>query len=81
VTIESLLAELRPLVARFAPAGGPMPVLDDHRLGADLGLDSVLLVELVLECEEHFGVKLAVEALLEDDFTTLGLARAIEVAR
>jgi hypothetical protein len=79
--IESLLSELRPLVARLAPAGAPAPLLDHHLLVDDAGFDSVMMVELVLQCEERFGVSLEVETLLDQDITTLALARAIAVAR
>jgi hypothetical protein len=37
-------------------------------------------VELLLGCEERFSVSLAIEALLDDDISTLGLAEAIASA-
>jgi acyl carrier protein len=80
MTVATVLSELRPLVARLAPAGAPAPLLDEHLLGADLGFDSVLFVELLLGCEERFSVSLAIEALLDDDISTLGLAEAIASA-
>jgi acyl carrier protein len=81
MTVATVLSELRPLVARLAPAGAPVPLLDEHLLGADLGFDSVLLVELVLDCEERFAVSLSVETLLDGDISTRGLAEAIAAAR
>jgi acyl carrier protein len=45
---------------------------EDLRLGAGgLGLDSIALVELLLECEQRFGVSMAAE-LLEGPPLTLG---------
>jgi acyl carrier protein len=81
MTVATVLPELRPLVARLAPAGGPTPLLDDHLLGAHLGFDSVLLFELLLDCEERFAVSLAAETLLDGDISTRGLAEAIASAR
>ncbi len=57
------------------------PLLDDHLLVKDLGFDSVLMVELVLDCEERFAVSLAVETLLDGDISTRALAEAIALAR
>ena len=81
MTLGALLSEVRPLVARLAPAGAPVPLLDDHLLVRDLGFDSVLMVELVLDCEERFAVSLAVETLLDGDISTRALAEAIALAR
>jgi acyl carrier protein len=68
-------------VARLAPAGAPAQLLDDHLLVKDLGFDSVLIVELVLDCEERFAVSLEVETLLDSDISTRALAEAIALAR
>lgn len=54
---------------------------DRMALGEDgLGLDSVRLLEVVLACEDRFGVTLEVEAL-KTDVPTLGdLVRLVEAA-
>ncbi|MGZ7080241.1 MAG: phosphopantetheine-binding protein [Thermoanaerobaculia bacterium] len=45
-------------------------LIPDLRLGADgLGLDSIALVEVLLECEEAFGVALAADALSAPSLT------------
>jgi acyl carrier protein len=52
---------------RLAAAG----VHDDLHLGEeDLGLDSIEIVEVLLACEEHYGIGVA--SLLEDDVLTFG---------
>ena len=81
MTFVTLLSDVRLLVTRVAPAGAPVPLLDDHLLVRDLGFDSVLLVELVLDCEERFAVSLAIETLLDGDISTRALAEAIALAR
>ena len=54
----------------------------DRPLGANgIGLDSISLVELLLEIDARFGVALA-ESLLQDDALTIGaIARAVRRAR
>lgn len=45
-------------------------LIPDLRLGADgLGLDSIALVEVLLQCEEAFGVTIASEALAAPSLT------------
>lgn len=67
-------AEVRRLVRRHAPALAADRVLaDDVPLGEGvLALDSVALVELLLECESRFGVPVA-EELLERRPLTIGV--------
>lgn len=70
----SLLDEtVRDLVRSRAPLARERADLpDDLRLGAGgLGLDSITLVELLLDCEKRFGIPLAAE-LLEGPPLTLG---------
>jgi acyl carrier protein len=66
--IEDAMVDL--LRSRFPLAGGgPLP--DDLRLGAGgLGLDSIAMVELLLDCERRFGVCTA--GLLEGAPLTVG---------
>ena len=68
---------VRGLIARRAPAGAgtvvPGAVLgDDLPLASGgLGLDSIALVELLLDCEERFGT-LGIEELLAGPPLTVG---------
>jgi acyl carrier protein len=67
--IQEALREL--LLARSPLAGnGPLP--DHLRLGAGgLGLDSIALVELLLDCEARFGGH-PTDLLLQDAPLTVG---------
>jgi 1-acyl-sn-glycerol-3-phosphate acyltransferase len=49
---------IRALIAETRPAAAGAPVRLDSRLAADLGLDSLVLVELRLRVEQAFGVVL-----------------------
>ena len=56
---------VRDLVRSRAPlAQAGADLTEDLRLGAGgLGLDSIALVELLLDCERRFGVSMAAELL------------------
>lgn len=70
ISIEEAVLDLVRARAPRARERGDLP--GDLRLGAGgLGLDSIALVELLLECEERFGVPVAAE-LLEGPVLTLG---------
>jgi acyl carrier protein len=63
------------LLRSRCPLAGSGPLPDDLRLGAGgLGLDSIAMVELLLECEQRFGVPTA--ELLEGAPLTVGLLLA-----
>lgn len=47
-----------------------VPLTAETSLGADgMGLDSIAIVEVLLECEEHFGVLLASDMLSAEGIT------------
>jgi acyl carrier protein len=47
-------------------------------LGSEgMGLDSIAIVEVLLECEEHFGVLLASDMLSADGITIGGLTERV----
>ncbi len=70
-TGRNLDAEVRGVIARFSTLG-PMDLVPDMALGAEgLGLDSIAIFEMLLECERSFGVPaselIAVERLTVGD--------------
>lgn len=73
------LGEVVKVVAELC--GAPELSLTPHtRLTADLGLDSVRAVELMLDVEERLGCMLP-EVVLRDVRTLGDLARAVDAAR
>ncbi|HKI00545.1 MAG TPA: phosphopantetheine-binding protein [Thermoanaerobaculia bacterium] len=68
-TIEETVRDL--LRSRAPLAQGRADLPDDLRLGAGgLGLDSISMVELLLDCERRFGIKAT--GLLEGAPLTVG---------
>jgi acyl carrier protein len=68
--IENAVLDL--LRSSRAPLAGNGALPADLRLGAGgLGLDSIAMVEMLLECERRFGVPMA--GLLEGAPLTVGL--------
>jgi len=69
--------EVRALIRQLAPVANgyddEVPLIGP----SGLGFDSVRVVELLLLCEERFGVKLAIEELLADASTVLDGALVI----
>lgn len=81
-TQAALDEAVRQLVRARAPLARERADLpDDLRLGAGgLGLDSIALVELLLDCEQRFGIARPVE-LLEGEPLTIGhLAEHVRAA-
>ena len=62
---------VREFLADHVPRRGTAPLDDTLDLTADLGLDSVALVELLIACEDRFGVPCPA-ALFEDGALTVG---------
>lgn len=70
---------LRSRLPRAAREGAALP--DELRLGpGGLGLDSIALVELLLECEQRFGEPLAAELLAGEPLTVGRLVERVERA-
>ncbi|HEX7183734.1 MAG TPA: phosphopantetheine-binding protein [Thermoanaerobaculia bacterium] len=67
---------VRDLVRSRAPLAQDAPELpEDLRLGAGgLGLDSIALVELLLDCERRFGIPAPIGLLEGPPLTVGGLA-------
>lgn len=67
------------LLRRAAPTTDqPGLVADDVTLGPDgLGLDSIAMVELLLACEQEFGIRLPPTLFEEGTLTVGALVRAV----
>jgi acyl carrier protein len=73
---------VRQLLARHAGAFDMNSAADHTPLGADgLGLDSVAVVELLLECETEFGIRLPPDLFAGGPVTVGALCAAVENAR
>ena len=67
------LSEVRALLLKHLPRGTDSATLvEDLRLGSEgAGLDSIAMVELLLDCEQRFTVAIS-EQILADGHLTLG---------
>jgi len=52
-----ILAEVREIVAEFS-TGAADTIREDQRLEEDLGCDSIDLVEITMQLEEHFDISI-----------------------
>jgi acyl carrier protein len=80
MTENEVLAGVMALVEVFAPEAARVcagALSEDVRLIADLGYDSLRMVEIALACEERFGVRLEVALLLDGDPTPQRIASLI----
>lgn len=58
---ETILSEM----IEFLSHQGKTEVREDMRLAKDLDLDSIAVMELVAECEDHFDIVIPMESLPE----------------
>jgi acyl carrier protein len=74
--------EVRALLrSRTLLAPGSTPLPEDVRLGAGgLGLDSISLVEVLLDCERRFGIPPLVDLLAGPPLTVGRLVEAVRAA-
>lgn len=73
---------LRRLVREFVPSWSARGVEDDSPIGAaGLGLDSVAIVELLVACEERFGLAFPDDLLDARPLTVGTLVAHLERAR
>ncbi len=69
-----IASAVRGLLRARRPAALDAELSDDLRLGAGgLGLDSIALVELLLDCGERFGIPPPAELLAGEPLTLGGL--------
>jgi acyl carrier protein len=64
-TVEeaSLIADLAKVIRRVAKIKPEVPIAPESRLVDDLAIDSLDLVAIILEIQEHFGVGIDEEAV------------------
>jgi acyl carrier protein len=74
-TRESIRTELRALLAQQAQGG--VDITEASHLVADLGLDSLGVMEIVADIEDKFGLNIPDDALREVE-TVADVAAAIE---
>ena len=73
-TYDEVLRRLHPHLDRLA--GGRVRVTEDMELVSQLGLDSIKVLDLIMEIEDEFDVSIPMN-LLADVRTVRDLARAI----
>ena len=72
---ENVLAQITTHVLRFAPPGVALGA--ETELAADLNIDSVAAMDLVMEIEDHYDIDLPINQIA--DLKTLGdLARLVQ---
>lgn len=60
-TVEEILSDVIPILERFTKPD--MEVTADNHLMHDLDLDSVKVMELMMEIEDHFDISIPLNAL------------------
>lgn len=66
---EEILGEIRPIVAEFASMGTD-DIREGHRFFVDLAFDSLDVVEMQMELEEHFDISIPDDSA--DQIKTVG---------
>jgi acyl carrier protein len=72
---ERVFVEVVPLLERYNQAGKPIEPTTD--LAADLNIDSVAAMDLIMEVEERFDIDIPIN-LVSDMATVADLAAVIE---
>lgn len=72
---KQLFDEMVPLLQRFNTTG--KPIAPETDLAADLNIDSVAAMDLVMELEERFDIDIPIN-LLSDMATVADLAAVVE---
>jgi len=75
--MSTLHDEVRRVIAEIGEIEDPKRILGDADLFADLGLDSMQALEIVLEIEKRFSIQIPEEALRD----IRSLDDAVEVAK
>lgn len=76
-TDESVFQDMCALVRKFAPPEAALAPTTE--LGADLNIDSVAAMDLIMEIEDRFGIDIPVNQL--SDLRTLGDLAALVGSR
>lgn len=73
---EAIRAQIIEVLGAMIPAG--VPVSDKTRIARDLGLDSVAIMDFVMELEERFDILIPLEQIADVE-TIRDLSKAVEV--
>ena len=74
--VDNIEAEIIQVVAARIPAG--VQVSAQTRIARDLGLDSVAVMDFVMDIEDHFDISIPLDRVAEVE-TVEDLTRAVEV--
>ena len=74
--VDNIEAEIIQVVAARIPAG--IQVSAQTRIARDLGLDSVAVMDFVMDIEDHFDISIPLDRVAEVE-TVEDLTRAVEV--
>lgn len=73
--VEDVFSEILPLLGRYNAAGKPIGPETD--LAADLNIDSVAAMDLIMELEERFDIDIPIN-LVSDMATVADLAAVVD---
>ena len=73
--VDNIEAEIIQVVAARIPAG--IQVSAQTRIARDLGLDSVAVMDFVMDIEDHFDISIPLDRVAEVE-TVEDLSRAVE---
>lgn len=73
------LSEVRALLLKRLPRGiDPATLVETTRLGSEgAGLDSIAMVELLLDCEQRFTMSISEEVLADGNLTLGSLVETV----
>ena len=76
IQVENIAAQIVRIVETRIPAG--VPVSAQTRIARDLGLDSVAVMDFVMEIEDHFDISIPLDRIAEVE-TVENLAYVVEI--
>ena len=76
IRVENIAAQIVRIVETRIPAG--VPVSAQTRIARDLGLDSVAVMDFVMEIEDYFDISIPLDRIAEVE-TVEDLSHAVEV--
>ncbi|MSP43368.1 MAG: acyl carrier protein [Alphaproteobacteria bacterium] len=73
---ETVGAQIIEVLSKVIPSG--IPISDGTRIARDLGLDSVAVMDFVMELEERFDILIPLDQIADVE-TVRDLTRAVEI--